>query len=142
MRYLLDTNIISEPTKQQPSSAVIQQLELKTIFSCTSATVWTELWYGVHLLEQGKRKQELTDYLNTLSEKGFSILPFCQDAAEWLANEKARLKQRGIISSKYDSEIAAVAVVNNLTLVTRNTDDFAMFDELRLENWFEKMIRV
>lgn len=136
MRYLLDTNIISEPTRIQCNQKVIQQLELNTIFSCTSATVWTELWYGVHLLEQGKRKQELSNYLTTLAEGGFSVLPFCQNAAEWLANEKARLKKRGIISSKYDNEIAAVAVVNNLTLVTRNTDDFAIFDELKLENWF------
>lgn len=137
MHYLLDTNIISEPTRIQPNQQVIQQLELKTVFSCTSATVWAELWYGVHLLERGKRKQELTDYLTTLAEDGFTILPFCQNAAEWLAHEKARLKKRGIISSKYDNEIAAVAMVNDLTLVTRNTDDFIIFDELRLENWFE-----
>lgn len=138
MRYLLDTNITSEPTRLQPNLKVTQKLELNTIFSCTSATAWAELWYGVHLLEPGKRQQELTSYLTTLTKGGFPILPFCQDAAEWLANEKARLKKRGITSSKYDSEIAAVAVVNDLTLVTRNTDDFVIFDGLRLENWFEQ----
>ena len=137
MKYLLDTNIVSEPTRLQPDLAVMQRIELNTIFSCTSATAWMELWHGIHLLDSGKRKQELTTYLNMLTEDGFTILPFCQHAAEWLAGERVRLKALGITPGKYDSEIAAVAVVNELTLVTRNTNDFVVFDGMKLENWFD-----
>jgi len=43
-----------------------------------------------------------------------------------LLKERAKLKRKGIIVSKYDSEIAAVAYVNQLTLVTQNTNDFAV----------------
>ncbi|SHN92640.1 hypothetical protein BHECKSOX_1185 [Bathymodiolus heckerae thiotrophic gill symbiont] len=39
--------------------------------------------------------------------------------------------------AKYDSEIAAVASVNQLVVVTRNTEDFKDFNGLRVENWFD-----
>ncbi len=136
MKYLLDTNIISEPMKQKANKEVMNKLALNSIFSCTSATVWHELWHGVELLDNSKRKQELISYLNFLNEDGFEILPFCQQAAKWLAKEGVRLKKQGIIPAKYDSEIAAVAVVNQLVLVTRNIDDFLIFDDLLTENWF------
>lgn len=136
MRYLLDTNIISEQTKRIPDSNVMKRLELDSIFSVTAAMAWQELWYDIHCYQEGKRKQQLTSYLGVLIEDGLVILPFCKDAAEWLATERVRLKRQGLIPTQYDSEIAAVAAVNNLILVTRNTDDFVMFPDLRVENWF------
>lgn len=136
MKYLLDTNIISEPTKKQPDANVSGRLQLNSIFSCTSATAWHELWHGIHLLDNGQRKQELSAYLEMLLGGGFGVVSFDLKAAEWLAAERVRLKYLGLTPAKYDSEIAAVAVVNQLILVTRNTDDFAMFEGIRLENWF------
>lgn len=137
MRYLLDTNVISEQTKALPNAGVVRRWESDSLFACTSATVWHELWHGVHLLDEGKRKQGLIGALQMLKASGLHILPFCEQAAEWLARERVRLKGLGLTPSKYDSEIAAVAVVNNLILVTRNVDDFVMFSGLRVENWFE-----
>lgn len=136
MRYLLDTNILSEQVKPQPDSGVIAGLELNSIFSCTSATVWHELWHGIHLMAAGRRKQELTDYMQMLTEDGLEIVPFCRDAAKWLAEERVRLQRLGLTPAKYDSEIAAVAVVNKLIIVTRNVDDFAIFAGVQVENWF------
>ncbi len=137
MKYLLDTNIISEPMKLQADARIMNRLALDSIFSCTSATVWHELWHGVKLLNDGMRKSELESYLNLLIDDGFTILPYCQEAAEWLADERVRLKSEGIIPPKYDSEIAAVASVNKLTLVTRNINDFSFFHGLSVENWFD-----
>ncbi len=137
MKYLLDTNIISEPMKLEPNSGVIDRLALDSIFSSTSATVWHELWFGIKLLNNDKRKNDLESYLNLLSDDDFTILPFCQKSAEWLAEERVRLKANGIIPAKYDSEIAAVASVNQLVVVTRNTDDFVVFRDLVVENWFD-----
>jgi len=136
MKYLLDTNIISEPMKLKANSALMKRLELDSLFSCTSATVWHELWHGVKLLNDGRRKRELESYLNLLAVDNFSVLPFCKDAAKWLAQERVKLKSRGIIPAKYDSEIAAVAYINDLTIVTRNTEDFLIFEDLSVENWF------
>ncbi|MEZ5538200.1 MAG: type II toxin-antitoxin system VapC family toxin [Thiolinea sp.] len=137
MRYLVDTNILSEQTKRVPDAGVIRRWELDSIFSCTSATVWHELWYGIHLMTEGRRKQVLSASMQALRESEFTVMPFCRDAAEWLAEEAVRLQRRGITPTKYDSEIAAVAIVNHLTVVTRNVDDFKIYDGLRVENWFE-----
>ena len=137
MRFLLDTNIISEPMKSVPNFKVMNKLALESIFSCTSATVWHELWHGVKLLNHGKRRNELESDLNLLCDDGFSILPFCQKSAEWLAEERVRLQAKGMVPAKYDSEIAAVASVNQLVLVTRNTEDFTMFNDWLVENWFD-----
>ncbi|WP_308874721.1 hypothetical protein [Thiothrix subterranea] len=89
------------------------------------------------MLEEGKRKQGLVGALNILKASGLPILPFCEQAAEWLALERVRLKRLGLTPPKYDSEIAAVAVVNNLILVTRNVDDFYFYAGLQVENWFD-----
>ncbi len=137
MRYLLDTNIISEAMKQQPNDRVLKRLELNSIFACTSATVWHELWHGVNLLPENTRKKSIICYLDLLLEEGFVILPYCQLAAKWLAEERVHLKTQGITPAKYDSEIVAVAYINQLTLVSRNERDFSCFEHVRVENWFE-----
>ena len=136
MKYLLDNNILSEPTKLQPHPNVLKQLELNSIFACTCAVVWNELWYGIHRLPNRQRQAQLAAYLNLLTEDGLVILPFDCAAAEWLAQEQVRLEHLGMRPAQYDSLIAAIAVVNNLILVTRNTKDFLMFEDLRVENWF------
>lgn len=135
MKFLLDTNVISEPMKPQPNPNVLKQLELNSIFSCTSATVWLELWHGIHQMDEGNRKSGLIEYLQLLIDDGFEILPFCHASAEWLAKERVTLSKAGITVTKYDSEIAAVAVANELTVVTNNTRDFLIFDDLEVVNW-------
>ncbi len=123
--------------KPKANIGVMNRMALDSIFSCTSATVWHELWHGIKLLDDGIRKTELESYLNLLSDDGFTVLPYCQKAAEWLAEERIRLKAKGIIPPKYDSEIAAVSSVNQLIIVTRNIDDFSFFNGLSVENWFD-----
>ena len=123
--------------KLKPNSAVMDRLALDSIFSCTSATAWHELWHGVNSLNNAKRRNELESYLNLLCDDGFSILPYCPKSAEWLAEERVRSKSKGIIPAKYGSEIAAVASVNQLIVVTQNTEDFMVFNDLLIENWFD-----
>jgi len=65
------------------------------------------------------------------------ILPYCDRAAEWFAVERARLTTLGRTPSYPDGQIAAIARVNDLVLVTRNVSDFADFDGLPLENWLD-----
>lgn len=68
-----------------------------------------------------------------LLNSGMIILPFEQAAAEWFAQERARLKTTGQTCAYADGEIAAVS---NLILVSRNTSDFACFQNLTVHNWF------
>ncbi|MCW6035243.1 hypothetical protein K4A83_03010 [Spirulina subsalsa FACHB-351] len=64
------------------------------------------------------------------------ILPYCDAAAGWFAAERARLTTLGRMPSYPDGQIAAIAQVNHLILVTRNVSDFVDFEGLTIENWF------
>ncbi len=137
INYLLDTNILSEPARKQPNINVMQRLAQYDGQYVTAAIVWHELQYGCELLVESKRKAELQSYLLTLKNAGLIILEYDQLAAEWYARQRAILKAQGKIPAYADGEIASIASVNNLTLVTRNTDDFSDFKSLELDNWFE-----
>jgi len=137
IKYLLDTNILSEPVRQQPNDKVMQRFLEYDGQYVTAAIVWHELQYGCALLPDSKRKSQLQTYLLTLQNSGLIILPYDQVAAEWFATHRALLKKIGKMAAYADGEIAAIAAVNNLTLVTRNTDDFQGYSNLVLDNWFE-----
>lgn len=64
------------------------------------------------------------------------ILPYDEAAARWHGQEQARLARLGRTPAFIDGQIAAIAKVNGLVLVTRNLKDFENFTELSVENWF------
>ena len=136
--YLLDTNIISEPTKQTPNDNVLEKLKQHNGQYAISAITWHELNYGVDKMPAGKRKSQLQQYLHVLEVSHLSILSYDKIAARWLASERNRLVLIGNTPAKEDSEIAAIAVTNKLILVTRNTTDFEPINTLIIENWFLK----
>ncbi|MDO9167623.1 MAG: type II toxin-antitoxin system VapC family toxin [Methylobacter sp.] len=135
--YLLDSNILSEPARLKPDDNVLEQLANHDGKYATASIVWHELVYGCELLTASKRKKQLQSYLAMLLVNGLSILPYDQAAADWYAKERARLKRQGKTCAYADGEIAAIAVSQNLTLVTRNIKDFDSFQDLSLQNWFE-----
>jgi tRNA(fMet)-specific endonuclease VapC len=135
--YLLDSNILSEPARLTPNDNVLQQLANYDGEYATAAIVWHELVYGCELLAASKRKKQLQSYLEMLLLNGLIVLPYDQLAADWYAIERARLQRQGQTCAYADGEIAAIAVTQKLTLVTRNTHDFHNFQNLALQNWFE-----
>ncbi len=137
--YLLDTNILSEPIKKRPNQDVIDSLERNQGQWATCSIVWRELHYGWKRLAESKKKKEIGRYLDQLGKSSLAILPFDRYAAEWLGAEKGRLEKAGMTPSYVDSEIAAIASTQKLTLVTRNLSDFYGFKGLRLENWFQSV---
>ena len=64
-----------------------------------------------------------------------TILPYDQPAAEWHAYERVRLGNIGLTPPFEDGQIAAVAHVNGLILVTANIRDFQNFEGLQVEDW-------
>ena len=88
-------------------------------------------------MPDGRRKQALTRYLEQTAQQRLTILPYDREAALWHAQERARLAAQGRTPPFIDGQIVAIAMVNYLTLVTRNTDDLADFVGLTVENWFE-----
>lgn len=65
----------------------------------------------------------------------FVSLPFDDVAAEYYAQIRAHLLTIGQPIGPYDMQIAAIAIANNLTLVTHNTSEFSRVPRLSLEDW-------
>lgn len=137
LSYLLDSNVLSEPSRPSPDLNVQSRLQAHRYDVCTAALVLHEMRYGLARMPDGKRKRELTHYLEQAVSQPLAILPYDREAALWHAKERARLVSQGRTPAFIDGQIAAIAIVNNLTLVTRNTCDFADFLGLTVENWFE-----
>ena len=66
------------------------------------------------------------------------VLPYDARAAEVHGKERARLERLGRPPTFADAQIAAIAIVNRLILVTANVKDFARFEGLAVESWFER----
>lgn len=137
MRFLLDTNIISELAKPQPNSLVTTRYAQSIGEIALTSVSWHELLYGFHRLPSSRRKEELGFFLRQIIRPNILMLDYSEAAAEWFASERARLAGLGRPPSYADGQIAAIAAVNNLILVTRNTSDYADFAGLAIENWFE-----
>lgn len=133
--YLLDTNIVSELMRKIPNQSVYEKWLVFENRCAIAAITWHELLFGVHRMPESKRRQQHMAFLGEFG-KVVLILPYTLTESQWHAEERARLMAIGKPSAYADGQIAAIAVCNNLTLVTANTQDFAPFNRLQLENWF------
>lgn len=136
MRYLLDTNMLSEVMRTNPHPRVQAHFIAATGLIATAAPAWYELDMGRRLLPAGKRRKMLDETLDRVFAL-LEILPYDAAAAVWHADQQARLVRIGRTRPHVDGQIAAVAATNNLVLVTRNLRDFRAFDGLALESWFD-----
>ena len=138
LAWLLDTNAISEPLRPAPNGHMLRRIEKNEGQIAIAAIVWHELLYGCRRLPKSKRRDAIEQYLFDVVRPTMPILPYDAQAAQWHAAERARLAQAGRPPSFADGQIAAIAAVNNLTLVTANLSDFADFRELKTINWLEE----
>jgi tRNA(fMet)-specific endonuclease VapC len=114
-------------------------MELLVMYSGLAATatvVFHEMLYGCYRLPNSRKRQAIEAYLREEVEAKLLLLPYSTDAAKWHAFERARLVGLGKTPSYVDTQIAAIAVVNNLVLVTNNEADYADFQGIQIENWF------
>ena len=137
VRYLLDDNVLSEPVVARPNPFVLDRIKASGTSLAISSVTWQEVLYGMFLLPAGKRRDQIEDYLFRRIRPALPIIGFEERAARWQAEQRASLRQAGKSPCYPDSQIAAIAAVNDLVLVTRNVDDFADFQGLQIENWFE-----
>ena len=125
MNWLLDTCVISEPTKKLPSPRVIQWLAAQPEDACyLSVLTIGELRKGASKLPRGPKRQALEHWLQTELPGRFAdrILPIDEAVAITWGDMQAAL-DRPIPA--IDSLIAATAKTHGLTVVTRNTQDLA-----------------
>ena len=135
LRYLLDTNILSEPLRPRPNPRILDRLRRNQEELATAAIVWHELLFGCYRLPTSAKRAAVEDYLFQVVAPSIPILPYDEGAADWHAAERARLVSTGKTPSFADGQIAASARVNDLILVTLNTADYAGFQELTIEDW-------
>ena len=135
LKYLLDTNIISEPLRPTPNPKIIKQLQRHQTELAIATVVWHELWFGCLRLPPSGRRTEIENYLMTVVAPSMPILPYDEPAALWHAAERARLTRLGKTPSFADGQIAAITKVNDLTLISLNVRDYAAFKDVSSEDW-------
>ncbi len=135
-RYLLDTNVLSEPLAVKPSATVMAAIEEHQTEVATASVVWHELLFGARRLPKSGRRALIERYLDEVVAANVAVLPYDAPAAAWHAAERVRLSAIGLTPSFADGQIAAIAAVNDLMLVTRNAADFRHFKGIRVDNWF------
>lgn len=135
LRFLLDTNVVSEAARPKPDPGVLQNLHKHKDHIGIASVVWHELLFGWERLSPSRRKTEIEYYLFEAVRKTMPILPYDKAAAAWHAKERARLTAIGRTPPPLDGQIAAITKVNNLVLVTANRPHFEIFDGLQIEDW-------
>lgn len=133
--FLLDTNIVSEALRPAPHEQIMQHLKLNSDTVAIPAVAWHELWFGCHRLPNSARRTAIERYLVDVVEPSMPILPYDTRAAHWHALERARLAAIGKTPPFAGGQIAAIAAVNGLTLVTINVTDYAHFAGVQVINW-------
>lgn len=133
--FIPDSNIFSELVKPLPNAQVTANYIACLGHIGLASTVWHELCYGLSIMPIGKRRELVAGFLTEQVE----VLPvyvYDKNCADIQAKIRATAKQNGRQLPFTDSQIAAIAMANNATLVTRNEKDFATIEGLTVINWF------
>jgi tRNA(fMet)-specific endonuclease VapC len=131
MKYLLDTNVCIVYLKGRNLNLKLRldAVPIEEIAVCS--VVKAELCYGAMKSANSERNFSLQQaFLNQ-----FVSLPFDDLAATMFGTVRAQLEVRGTPIGAYDLQIAAIAISNNLTLITHNTREFERVDGLQIEDW-------
>ncbi len=136
--FLLDTNIPSEFCNPQPEPRVVQwvdSVEEDSVF--ISVVTLGEIRKGCELLDAGKRRKELEQWLEVEVKEWFAgrILPVTDAIAERWGRLEAHRQRLGLPLNTADGQIAATALEHGLTVVTRNVKDFTDLGVVVFNPW-------
>ena len=123
------------PLRPKPSASVLRKLQKHEQEIAIASIAWHELRFGIERLPLSGRRDVIERYLEEVVLPAIPILAYDQSAAEWHARERARLVATGDAPSFADGQIAAIAHVHDLTVVTFNEADFKGFEGLQVTTW-------
>ncbi|MEL6455221.1 MAG: PIN domain-containing protein, partial [Cyanobacteria bacterium J06623_5] len=83
IRFLLDTNVLSEPTKPFPSNLVIDRLIENSGQLATATVAYHEFLFGYERMKPSRKKRELEAYIRQNIEGNLPFFPYCDAAAKW-----------------------------------------------------------
>lgn len=131
--YLFDTDTISNIFKKRPSLKLAQRLELlDPSEQYVSSITIAEIVYGAR---KGPHTEEHLRNLNNFLLPSVNVVDFDLRSAYIAGGIRADLEKKGKPLSFTDIQIAAIAITNQLILVTGNTRHFSRISDLKIENW-------
>jgi toxin FitB len=135
VKFLVDANVLSEPTKQHPAKSVVDWLERHETDLVVNPIILGELEYGILLMPAGRRRTRLANWFSE-GTANLRVLELDRETAQIWAGILADLRRKGRAMPIKDSLIAATALQHQLTVATRNTSDYR-YSGVRLINPFE-----
>ena len=134
---LIDTNVLSELMRENPAPQVLAWFASQNPNRLKTTTIThAEIQAGIALLPAGKRCEAMTQAAAQIFEEDFSgrCIDYGSQAVRHYASVRAQRQRAGRPIDTADAQIAAIALSQKLTLVTRNTKDFEGIDGLQIIN--------
>ena len=123
MTYLVDANVLSEPTRPAPEPRVLEWLRRHERDIAVDPIILGEVRFGILLLPKGARRARLEQWFDSGVQRLHCVSWEAETGLRW-AQLLAKLRKAGRAMPVKDSVIAATALTHGMTVVTRNGRDF------------------
>jgi len=123
MTYLVNANVLSEPTKPEPDAKVVGWLSAHEGDFVVDAVILGEISLGVLSLPRGRKRAQLNRWLEAVVQT-MDCVPWDAAVSRRWAQLVVDLRNKGQAMPVLDGMIAATALTHDLTVVTRNVRDF------------------
>ncbi len=123
MTYLVDANILSEPTKQSPDAKVVAWLSANEGDFVVDSVILGEIAIGIFVLPRGRKRAQLERWFGAVADRIDCLAWDAASSRRW-AHLVANLRKKGQTLPVLDSMIAATALTHGLTVATHNVRDF------------------